>query len=301
MVKSFRTVLLNSKFLTFMGFFDRFKKKEKVVESAERLENFPETLTAKLLFFERPVLHREKILAELKSYFKNVDSSGGGKALLYFLPDIKIELKDGTIPAQCTIFVPDETNAKAEISESAFEQNWHWAEANETARKCKFEILVSDFMTTTLDYKTRVDLFIGFLVAVTKATNPQAVYSLSCQKMIEPTSLIKSCDSEEKEMLFGIVNVRLYNITNNNTKDVLMDTIGLTLLGLPDFQIQFSDLNESEVAGLLWNYAYYTYEQGDVIEDGNTLLGLEPNSKWKCKRQISSVAPERIVINVEEA
>ncbi len=49
-----------------MGLFDRFKRKEQTVEAAERLENFPELLNAKLLFFEKPILDIDKILDELK-------------------------------------------------------------------------------------------------------------------------------------------------------------------------------------------------------------------------------------------
>lgn len=284
-----------------MGLFDRFKKKEKIEKPVERLENFPEILNAKLLFFDKPNLNTEKILSELKLYFANVDNPSNDKALLYFFPDIKIELKDTTISAQCTIFIPGETNPEAEISEEAFQQNWHWAEANETAKKCEYEILVSDFMTRTLDYKKRLDLFMNFLVAVTKATNPQVIYSITSQKLIDPISLIKSWDGQEKEILFEIANVRLFNISNSDTKEILMDTVGLSYLGLPDFQIRFDNLNESEVAGLLWNYAYYIFEQGDVIESGNTLLGLEPNTKWRCERQLSLATPERVVINVESA
>ena len=282
-----------------MGIFDHFKKKEKIIETSERLENFPEMLNAKLLFSDKPILDTDKILAELKLYCANVYNTSSDKALLYFFPDIRVELKDGTISAQCTIFVPD-TNSKAEISAEAFQQNWHWTNANETARQCKYEILVSDFMTRALDYKTRLDLFMNFLVAVTKATNPQVIYSVSSQKLIEPASLIKNWDGQEKELLLGTANVRLFNISNSDTGDILMDTVGLSYLGLPDFQLRFSGLIESKVAELLWDYAYYIFEQGDIIESGNTLLGLEPNSKWKCERQISLAGPERVVINVQQ-
>lgn len=292
-------MLLNQTTLNFMGLFDRLKKKEKAVETSERLENFPEMLNAKLLFFDKPILDREKILAELKVYFTNVDNPSSDKALLYFFPDIKIELKDGTIAAQCTIFVPDDTNSKAEIADEAFQQNWHWKNANETASQCNYEILVSDFMTRTLDYKTRLNLFMNFLAAVTKATKPQVIYSVGSQKLIAPDSLIESRDGQEKKILFGIANVRLFNISNSDTEDILMDTVGLSNLGLPDFQIRFTSFDERKVADWLWNYAYYIFEQGDIIESGNTLLGLEPNSKWKCERQVSLAGPERIVINVQ--
>ena len=63
-----------------MGLFDRFKKKEKVAEMAERLENFPEMLKVKLLFFDKPILDTDKILVELKLYFTKVDNSNSDKA-----------------------------------------------------------------------------------------------------------------------------------------------------------------------------------------------------------------------------
>ena len=97
------------------------------------------------------------------------------------------------------------------------------------------------------------------------------------------------------------LDLRLYNVGDGKPGELLMDTVGLHLLGLPDFQIRFKNLDEGEIAGLLWNYAYYIFEQGDVFENGNTILGLEPNSRWKCERQKSLVAPERIVINVQPA
>ena len=287
-----------------MGLFDRFKKKDDkpiVPATEERLENFPEMLTAKLLFLEKPNLETDRILKELRRHFSKVDNPSNDKALLYFFPDIKIQLQDSSIPAQCTIFLPNEDDSEPAIAEEAFQQNWHWNEASDSAKSCKYEVLVSDFMTRTLDYKTRFNLFAYFLSAVTKATSPLVVYSITSQKLVKPADVINSMASQENRYLESFINVRLYNISNSDSGDLLMDTLGLHLLGLPDVQIRFANLNESEIAGLLWNYAYYIFEQGDVIENGNTLLGLEPNSKWKCERQLSLTAPERLVINVQPA
>ena len=284
-----------------MGLFDRFKKKEQVADNPESdiLENYPEMLSAKLLFFDNPNVDPDKILSELRVFYKNVDNPSKGKSLLYFFSDIKVHLKDASIPAHCTVFIPDDSNERAEIKEEAFQQNWHWPKANETARKCNYEILVSDFMTRTLNYKTRLDLFMNFLVAVVKATSPQVIYLTGSQKLVEPAELIKSWEGQNKELLFGLINVRLFNLSNSDTKEVLMDSIGLNLLGLPDFQIRFANLNETEIAGLLWSYSYYIFERGDIISNGNTLLGLVQDSKWKCERQISLAGPERVVINVQ--
>jgi hypothetical protein len=278
-----------------MGIFDLFKKSTK----ADRMENYPEMLTAKLLFFEKPVVDITKIREELKKYFDQVEMSGDDKVLLFIFPNVKVELEDTSIPAQCTIFMPNDDNSSAEIPPDALQQNWHWEQAGEVAQKCEYEFLISDLMTTNLDYKHRAELFMNFLVAVAKATNPQAIYSAPAQKLIDPNSLIQNWDSQESAILFAVINVRLFKITSSNEGNILMDTVGLSYLGLPDFQVLFIPSFENEIAKLLWNYAYYIFDHGDVIETGHTLLGLDPHSKWKCERQVSLVKPERVVINVQ--
>ena len=282
-----------------MGLFDRFKKKTEATTKTqqEHLENFPEMLTVKLLFANKPNLDTDKILVEVKKYFANVENQSKDNTLIFSFPDFQIELADAKIPAQCLVAIPDEKYPDIEIPDVAFQQNWHWQEAKETAKSCKYELLVTDVMTRTLEYKQRLLLFMNFIVAVTKAIKPDVVYSVYGQKLIKPSDLIEIWDKEEKPLLYGICNVRLYNLTDIH--ELLMDTVGLNSIGLPDFQIKFKGYEVNEIAELLWNYAYYIYEQGNVIENGNTLEGIVSGTKWKCERQLSLVDHERIVINVQ--
>lgn len=282
-----------------MGLFDRFKKKEDKPESGERLENVPEMLNVRLLFVEKPTIDPQLVLAELRKYYPSVEHPQDGKSLLFFFPEIEVQFTDGAVAAQCAIFLPDDKNENAEIKEEAFQQNWHWPEAEVVARNCHYEVLLTDFMTRTLDYKVRFDLFMNFVAAVAKATQPQVVYAVTTQKLLAPASLIEDWDSREKEDLSALVNVRLYNVSNGEAGETIMDTVGLHQAGLPDFQIRFTDYNPSEIGGLLWNYAYYLFENGDVIENGNTLAGLGNDAKWICDRQISLIGPERVVLDVE--
>jgi hypothetical protein len=282
-----------------MGFFDKFKKASESTASSipERLENYPEMLTVKLLYIDKPNVDAEKILSEIKKYFAKVETPIEGNPLLFSFPEVQFELIDAIIPAQCLVSILDQKYPEIQVPDVAFQQNWHWQEANDTAKSCKYELLVTDLMTRTLEYKQRLNLFMNFLVAVTKATNPDIIYSVFGQKLIKPIDLTNNWDQEEKQVLYGICNVRLYNLIDEN--ELLMDTIGLNSIGLPDFQIKFKGYEANEVANLLWNYAYYIYEQGDVIENGNTLEGIVSGSKWKCERQVSILDHERIVINVQ--
>ncbi|QEC79749.1 DUF4261 domain-containing protein [Mucilaginibacter ginsenosidivorax] len=282
-----------------MGLFNIFKKKTALPANEpeaelERLENFPELLMFKLLFINKPELNINKILTEAKTYFTNIEGSENEGSLLFSFPGIKIEFADAIIDAQCVIA----QNENISLPETAFQQNWNWQEANDVAAECKYEVLVTDMLSRMLEYKQRVNWFMNFLVAVTRATKPDAVYSFHSQKIIKPADLISNWDSVEKQALYSICNVRLYNISDSAKKELLMDTVGLHSLGLPDFQIRFVDFEANEIAGLLWNYAYYIYDYGDVIENGNTLEGTTTGTKWKCERIVSPLNPERVIISV---
>ncbi|PZR27216.1 MAG: hypothetical protein DI535_11215 [Citrobacter freundii] len=60
----------------------------------------------------------------------------------------------------------------------------------------------------------------------------------------------------------------------------------------------FGSYDANTIAGLLWNYLYYIFENGDIIESGNTLQGIEHGSKRKCTRTFSLVPPERVVSDI---
>ena len=187
-----------------MGLFDIFRMKTGRDENEhdKKLENFPEMLTFKLLFVDKPKLERGKISDEVRAYIPNFNSSGEENSFIYTFPDYPIELADGTICAQCLVVVPGEKESNVELPDVAFQQNWHWEEANDMVEKCNYELLVTDIMSRTLPYKQRVNLFTNFLVAVIKAIQPDAIYSLHGQKIINPTDLIDIWDSDEKQMLY---------------------------------------------------------------------------------------------------
>ena len=286
-----------------MKLFNIFKKKTEIPDRSEseleKFENFPEMLTVKLLFKEKPELHAEKILVELEKYYDNVENPVNNKALIFRFNDFQIDLADAKIPAQCLVAVPDESYSEIEIPVTAFQQNWHWNGANDLAKECKYELLVTDFMTRTLEYKQRLNLYSDFLISVTKATEPDVIYSVCGQKLIKPSDLIDIYSKQDKQLLYSVSNVRFFKLGEGKRQELMMDTIGLNSIGLPDFQIRFFDQEPNEIAKLLRNYAYYIYDNGDIIEDGNTLEGIASGSKWKCNRQFSLLDPDRAVINVQ--
>ncbi len=66
----------------------------------------------------------------------------------------------------------------------------------------------------------------------------------------------------------------------------------------PDLQCHFRNLEPGEVSGVLYNTAVYIFENGAIIESGNTIAGIGSNSKWKCQFEDSLIAPQRDVLDL---
>lgn len=84
-------------------------------------------------------------------------------------------------------------------------------------------------------------------------------------------------------------NVRMFNDGKGN---LVFDTKGLGQIDLMDHEITINEkkCNPTEIASFLRNIASYTYANGEVIKDGNTIDGPQMK-KWKCRYQNESTLP----------
>jgi len=80
---------------------------------------------------------------------------------------------------------------------------------------------------------------------------------------------------------------------------MIMDTWGLAEIGLNDLQCHFRELDPKRVAGVLLNTAVYIFEKGSVIKSGETVAGIEPESKWRCQFENSLLEPKREVLDLD--
>lgn len=278
-------------------------KEDPKSEQPGEVHNDPSALMVQFLFEHPFTLNQEEILKELREAFERVETGAASdepdKPFMYFFPDYTVAYADKSAPAQCIIFVPENQLAKPEKIEQALQQCWHWPEAKAIVPRCKYEFLVTDFLSQGLGYKRRVEYFQKFITAVIKATKPQAVWFGGSDKLVNPFEYALAVMEEEPDTLHGMMNVRFFTISNGEEGEMFMDTLGLHVLGLPDFQVRFKGLDPGRVAGLLTAYGNYIYEQGVVIEAGNTIQGLAPDDLWTCYFADALVEPSRVVIDLE--
>ena len=95
--------------------------------------------------------------------------------------------------------------------------------------------------------------------------------------------------------------VRFFNI--EGTEDMLIDTVGMSTLFLPDLQYHFHGMDPNWVVNHAYNAASYILEHDNPIEDGETIDGVADGQmcreiQWKCQYEDALIQPPRGVLDI---
>lgn len=223
------------------------------------------------------------------------DPGSAKDAFLFFHKQHPIQLKDAVIAPQTALL-----RASKPVNIDAYaddiQQSWGFRDCAAVLSTSNHTLLVTEMMARALPAHDRVHLFHGMLQAVIELTKPIALVFKHSQQVVQPQAYLKSV-GDAPILRPGSLNVRFFNIANSSG-DMLMDTRGLSEIGLDDLQCHFRDLNPNEVSTVLFNTAIYLFENGPVIESGNTVAGIGEKSKWICQFENALVPPEREVLDL---
>ncbi|GKX68139.1 DUF4261 domain-containing protein [Inconstantimicrobium mannanitabidum] len=282
------------------GFGKKKKEEVKVEEQEEEVikDGFMPVYNVKLLYTEEPKLNLENILARLKKSCGEIDvitaDNNGDMMAVAFREHVVTYKDDKKVPSQGVIL-----KAKFEYDvdklQGALQQSWMFRDVEETVIKARHQLVITDMMAAGLEYKERLSLFQNLVIAVLEETDCIAVNWDPSEQFVHKEDYLKNV---AEDCLYAAVNVRFYNVSDGDEGDMLMDTLGLSALGIPDLQCHFRNLDPNAVSNMLYNTAHYLYEKGDIIEDGHTVQGLKPEDKWLCQHEVALAGPERIVIDI---
>lgn len=252
-----------------------------------------QTLMAELLFARPPALDVGRLLADVQRSLPETSLVGNGQGGPMLAHErYTATFADGKrVPILTTFLLPDDPTGRALEGEHDLSQTWSWPEAGEALARCTTSLAVAEMMGTIHQPRDRVRAFRTSLVAAAAQTAPVATWWPHSNQVVPPQEL-------QRHELVGIVNVRLFRI-EDDPGAVVMDTLGLHVLGLPDLQCHFRTLDPSAMASFLYDTAAYVYEHGDVIEDGHTISGLRGDERWPCQHEEALVAPQRVVLDVD--
>ena len=252
----------------------------------------PGTLMA-VLHLPGPVaLDRDRVVAEVRDRLPGsgrVEADDDGPLLVAHHAFTTDFADAGGVPIQTAVLngrAGPTDHDKVDLS-----QTWGLPDAAERLTACRHELVVSELMGRPRLPVERVAAFRAVLLAVVRQTSPSAIWW--------PTAgLLTDAPDEEGALLRGLVNVRMFR-TEGTGGDLLMDTLGLAALGLPDVQCHYRGLDARQVAGRLHDVANYLFEAGDVIEDGHPVEGLDPSQYWRCQHEEAICGPRRVVLDVD--
>jgi hypothetical protein len=257
------------------------------------------TICATELFYEvSPQISPDALCAELQKRCGNVDKIKTGEdAFLFRCWDFSSEFNDATIPAH--IVLAHSSDGKSQTGlEDALQQSWAWQEAREAIGRSGHSLLLTDLMASGLTPKARLSVFHNALESVLALAPCAAIWWKAARHVVDPAVYAEARKSSGFHPLRFAVNVRLFNVSHRTLGELIMDTLGLGTLGLPDLQCHFRELDPNDIARVLYNSAYYLFDNGDIIQDGHTIQGLRSDDKWRCRHEAALAKPDRVVVDI---
>lgn len=249
-----------------------------------------------LLYPETPLLSGGELEAALSDRCGAVEAEPATqpRAFAFRFPD----LGDPGSPAGVSIRIVDSPVPPAEISAAAA-QTRDWPQAQAVAAGQKARLALADVRAQPLPYKNRLRLFQDALAAVHACAAPGAILWRPSGKLVNPAGLSRARPGEKRDAIWGAVNVRLLPVPGQAAK-MVMDTLGLGALGLPDLECAIRDEDPLSVEAFLLSLARYVFDLGDVLPDGRVVRG-PGGDRYALIRARATRGPERQVISLRAA
>lgn len=240
---------------------------------------------------------RETTCAVMAKHLQDVecfwyDEKGAGFAAKKYLA----QFKDATLHPQlmitsCTSF--DEKNI------DAFQRSQMWNCMDDKERilaECKYQMIATDMLSATLNAKERAEMDMDFMEALVELyPTCEAVYFQNSGKLFSAEQIRSHQISKESRFIHFAVNARFFNI--QNTDDMMVDTVGMSTLFLPDIQYHFHDMDPNLVVNHAYNIASYILDNDNPIKAGDCIDGVG-NVQWECNYEDSLIQPSREVIDI---
>jgi hypothetical protein len=240
---------------------------------------------AELCYAESPVLHAAAVLAGVCRYRPDAELADGERgAILMSYRSVREEYPESrSAPLVTAITTPVADQAQRDLTHTA------WAQAGAALFGCRYSLVVTEFLGREVDTATRLAAFRAVLRAVIESTAPLATWWPASQQAVDPRVVAL-------DPLAGAVNVR--QVPDGNDPDVgVVDTLGLSQLGLPDLQCHFRYLNSELLADLFGRTAR------EMVAGGTPPLaairGITRHQRWPVRSAPPLVGPVRPVLTVD--
>lgn len=284
-----------------------FKRKEKILKQnlSQKDEYYGKIFIIHLLMEEMYIMPDRQLMCEvMKKHFGNIECFCHDGKVAGFAPEkykVHYEKEDKDIPPQLMIMecTGIENPVMDELSAS---QLWDCPDGKEILDKCKYQVVATDMMAQGLDYRERAEMLVNYVEALVEIyPSCKAVVFETSKKMLAREDILECTVPKENRFIYYAVNARFFNV--QGTDDMIVDTIGMGTLFMPDLQYHFHDMNPDVVVNHAYNMLSYIYSQGNPIKSGDTIDGIKddgisPDIQWTVQYEDSLIQPVREVIDI---
>lgn len=181
-------------------------------------------------------------------------------------------------------------------------QLWDCPEGSDILDICRYHVFATEVLTAGLNYKERAELLVDYIEALVELyPTCKAVVFETSKKMLARDTILNCTMPKEDRFIYYTVNVRFFNV--QGTDDILIDTIGMSILNLPDLQYHFHSVSPDEVANHAYNVLAYIYDNENPIENGDHIDGIGDGGmsrdvQWTAQYEEALIQPVREVIDI---
>ena len=258
------------------------------------------------LLMEEPCAMPDKdfVLSVMNKHLGDVESFTYDENSAAFLAkrySVHYEKENEDIPPMLMLMGASEIT-KPVMNEIDQSQTWDCEEADEILASCKYQAFANDMMAAGLHYMDRAEMLIDYIEALMEIY-PQckAVVFETSKKMFTREAILNCRMPKESRFIYYAVNVRFFRI--QGTDDMIVDTVGMSTLFMPDLQYHFHGMDPDWVVNHAYNFLSYMFDRENPIKDNDHIDGIEDGKisrdvRWNVRYEGSLIEPEREVIDV---
>ncbi|MEW4453228.1 DUF4261 domain-containing protein [Bremerella sp. JC817] len=189
----------------------------------------------------------------------------------------------------------------------ALEQSWLWDDAEQVVGDCEHQLLITDQTAANMRPIERLQMMQFLVSAVVEATACDAIYWEATEQFLDPQKFVAGLHQfgAKPWKAPGAFNVRVSRVIgygerrDDESRDMIIDSLGLGILGWPDFQCHFRGLDWREIQQIIYENALEVFENGPKLQDGQAFTSVKATQVWKCRYEEALLGPPRKVIDID--
>ncbi|MBQ7776005.1 MAG: DUF4261 domain-containing protein [Lachnospiraceae bacterium] len=245
---------------------------------------------------------QEKVIEVMRKHLGDVECfSYDGKMAGFAVKKHMVEFPDGKMPPQLWIMGCME-HKEDMIDAFTRSQMWDCKDSERILSECKYQVLAHDMLAAGLDYKDRANMLMDYMEALVELyPQCEAVFFQTSGKMFTAEAIRNHQIPRDHRFIYFAVNARFFNIQGTN--DMMVDSLGMCTLFLPDVQYHFHGMEPDWVVNHAYNVLSYIYDNNCPIKSGETIDGIVDGRmsrelQWKCQYEMALIQPTREVLDI---